>query len=503
MNPIRVRFAPSPTGWLHIGGVRTALFNYLFARKHGGKFLIRIEDTDIERSEDKYTKDILACLSWLGMESDEAVVYQSARGDHYLKLAHELVEQGLAYKCYSTEEEVEEMRKRATAEGRKPMYDRHWRDTKETPPSRPYAIRAKMPMEGSIAFKDLIRGDISFPTSDLDDFVMVRSNGVPTYNFVVVVDDIDMKISHVIRGDDHINNTPKQAYLYSALGSTVPFFAHLPMILGEDKKKLSKRTGETSASVYREEGYLPDGLLNFLVRLGWSHGDQEIFSRDEMIRHFDFEHVQVNGAVFNKEKLLWTQGEHLKRLDGFKLAQILRDDYSKGLTEKARARLTSQIGLALVAFVQGKVKLLSEVAAQLEPLLLDDPGVIDWSGLKLRKDPELRSRSFEAIQCLKKEINSRSVEHGASKRKASEAELWGTSPSLMELGYHHADIDQLLRAYAERFGIKLSDLTQPLRVAVTARAVSSVGLFDLLPVLPWEVLATRMTRLLDEGAIGA
>jgi glutamyl-tRNA synthetase len=503
MNQIRVRFAPSPTGWLHIGGVRTALFNYLFAKKHGGKFLVRIEDTDTERSEKKYTQDILSCLDWLGMKSDEEVLYQSARGEHYVEIANQLVEQGFAYRCYSTPEEVEEMRKKATAEGRKPMYDRHWRDSSETPPDRPYAIRAKMPLTGLVSFQDLIRGEISFPTSDLDDFVMIRSNGVPTYNFVVVVDDVEMNISHVIRGDDHINNTPKQVFLYGAMKRVVPLFAHLPMILGEDKKKLSKRTGETSANVYRQEGYLPDALLNFLVRLGWSHGDQEIFTREEMIRFFDFEHVQVNGAVFNKEKLLWTQGEHLRRFDGDQLSRLLTKEFSNTLSEKARGRLTSQIGMALIAFVQGKVKLLSELVTQLQPLLEDHPGEIDWTGLKIRKDPELKIRTFEAIQCLKKEIDSRAVEHGASKRAAEETRLWGTSPSLMELGYHHADIDQLLRAYAERFGIKLSDLTQPLRVAVTARTTSSIGLFDLLPVLPWELLAARMTRLLDEGAIGS
>ncbi|NDG84046.1 MAG: glutamate--tRNA ligase, partial [Proteobacteria bacterium] len=282
-TPVRVRFAPSPTGFLHIGGVRTALFNFLYARQTGGRFLLRIEDTDTDRSEQRFTDDILSSLEWLGMKADEEILYQSKRLPLYHELADRLVREGLAYRCTCTEEEVEAAREQMIKEGKKPMYARTCRDKNVDPAGKPHAIRAKFPLSGTTAFTDLIRGEISFPNEDMDDFVMIRSNGVPTYNFVVVVDDIEMKISHVIRGDDHINNTPKQVYLYDALKAHKPVFAHLPMILGQDKKKLSKRNGETSTNAYREQGFLPEALLNFLVRLGWSHGDQELFTMEEMV----------------------------------------------------------------------------------------------------------------------------------------------------------------------------------------------------------------------------
>ncbi len=490
---VRVRFAPSPTGFLHIGGVRTALFNYLYAKQKGGKFLIRIEDTDTERSEPRFTDDILNCLAWLGMKSDEEILYQSKRQDLYLQKANELIEKGFAYKCYSTEEEVDAMRALAEKEGRKPMYDRTWRESKQPAPDRPFAIRAKFPLAGTSSFDDLIKGTISVPNEDLDDFVLVRSNGVPTYNFVVVVDDLEMKISHVIRGDDHVNNTPKQMFLYNAFDAKPPLFAHLPMILGADKKKLSKRNGEVSTIAYKTAGYLPEALMNFLVRLGWSHGDQEVFSIDEMIQFFDFKHVQVSGAVFNPEKLLWLQGEHLRRVQSVRILKMVLSEFTPEWNEDSKKLLATSIGEGLLSFVQAKAKLLPDIAVQLAPLCRAEPVPVDASTLKWNKDPNMKTRVKEAIQTLRAELRSRCVEFGATKREES---VWGKSPSLSDVGYHHSDIDQLLRAYCERFGIKIGDLTQPMRLFITGQATSAIGLFDLMPLMPWDWIDARLEECL-------
>ena len=473
--PVRVRFAPSPTGFLHIGGVRTALFNYLYAKKHQGKFLLRIEDTDTERSEDRFTQDILSSMKWLGLDHEEEILYQSNRQKLYHDTAEDLMKQGLAYKCYCTEAEVEATREQMMKEGKKPMYARTCRDrTGPAPEGRTtFAVRAKFPLQGATTFTDMIRGDISFPNEDLDDFVMIRSNHVPTYNFVVVVDDIAMKISHVIRGDDHINNTPKQIFLYEAMKAHKPLFAHLPMILGQDKKKLSKRNGETSTNAYRAEGYLPEALLNFLVRLGWSHGDQELFSREEMIQLFGLEHVQVSGAVFNTEKLMWIQGEHLKKADPTRLLNILKEDFSSKFSATSLEYL-GKLGPKLIPHLQPKVKLIKELAEQLQPLC--EPGVVpvDSSALKWNKDPALKEKIKEAIRDVMKDLQASSEKN--------------------ELD--HQKVDALLRANCEKFGIKLGDLTQPMRLFVTGQATSAIGLFDLLPILTWKVTEARLMACL-------
>jgi glutamyl-tRNA synthetase len=482
-SPVRVRFAPSPTGFLHIGGVRTALFNFLYARQRGGKFLLRIEDTDTDRSEPRFTDDIMSSLEWLGMKSDEEVLYQSKRLPIYHELAERLVREGLAYRCTCSEEEVEAARERMIKEGKKPMYARTCRDRNVDPAGKPHAIRAKFPLSGSTAFTDLVRGEISFPNEDIDDFVMIRSNGVPTYNFVVVADDIEMGISHVIRGDDHINNTPKQVYLYEALQARKPVFAHLPMILGQDKKKLSKRNGETSTNAYREQGYLPEALLNFLVRLGWSHGDQEVFTMEEMISLFRLENVQVSGAVFNTEKLLWIAGEHMKRADPARLVSILKRDFARSFSASALARLDDDLALQLVPFIQPKVKLVRELAEQLDPLL--DPAVrsVDAGSLKWNKDPAQKARIKEAILVLKGELAERMKQ--------------ASGPSLSAAGLDHGAVDALLRGLCERAGVKLGELTQPLRLFVTGHPQASIGLFDLIPVLPWPTLSARIDACLE------
>lgn len=473
--PVRVRFAPSPTGWLHIGGVRTALFNYLFARQRGGKFLMRIEDTDMDRSEQKYTDDILSSMNWLGMEPDEPLLYQSKRGEVYHKIAQELIEQGLAYRCYCTAEEVEKSREEAMKAGKKPMYARTCREKHLNDPHQPHVIRAAFPLEGETRFEDLIRGEIKFPNSDIDDFVLIRSNGVPTYNFVVVVDDIEMTISHVIRGDDHINNTPKQVFLYQALKKTPPLFAHLPMILGHDKKKLSKRTGETSTHTYRDQGYLPEAILNFLVRLGWSHGDQEVFSLQEMIELFNFKNVQVSGAVFNEEKLTWLAGEHMKRASDSRLQKELVPHMSD-VAPQVLESLNSDYAVHLISHLKLKTKLLKELAEQLMPLLQSGPVEVDASTLKWNKDPVLKAKIKEAIRRLIQE---------------------GDEKAQQKVALDHASVDAWLRMLCERHGIKLGDFTQPIRLFVTGMPVSAIGLFDLLTLMPWEEVSLRLKKCLE------
>lgn len=295
---VRTRFAPSPTGYLHIGGARTALFSWLYARRHGGQFVLRIEDTDRERSSQASVQAILDGMAWLGLDADEGPFYQTARFERYREVVQQLLDAGHAYRCYSTPAELDAMREAARARGDKPRYDGTWRDNPAEPPAgvEP-VVRFRNPSDGVVVIDDAVKGEIVIDNAELDDLVLQRSDGSPTYNLSVVVDDMDMGITHVIRGDDHVNNTPRQINILCALGAALPVYAHLPMILGEDGKRLSKRHGAVSVMQYRDEGYLPEALLNYLVRLGWSHGDQEHFERDEMIRLFSLESVNRSGAV--------------------------------------------------------------------------------------------------------------------------------------------------------------------------------------------------------------
>ena len=308
----RARFAPSPTGYLHIGGARTALFSWLHARKHGGSFVLRIEDTDLERSTAESVNAILEGMTWLGLEYDEGPFYQTHRFDRYKAVIQQLLDEGKAYKCYCSKERLEDLREKQMANKEKPRYDGLCRTRVDHPESEPYVIRFKNPVEGSVVVDDMIRGKVVFNNSELDDLIIQRSDGSPTYNLSVVVDDMDMGISHVIRGDDHLNNTPRQMNILQALGAEPPMYAHVPMILGADGKRLSKRHGAVGVMQYRDEGYLPEALLNYLVRLGWSHGDQEVFSVDEMIELFDIAQVNRAPSSFNPEKLLWLNQNYIK-----------------------------------------------------------------------------------------------------------------------------------------------------------------------------------------------
>jgi len=319
---VKTRFAPSPTGYLHVGGARTALFSWLHARKHGGRFVLRIEDTDLERSTQESVNAILEGMTWLGLEYDEGPFYQTHRFDRYNEVIDQLLEKGLAYRCDCSRERLEKLREEQMAAKQKPRYDGHCRNA-HVSADEPHVIRFRNPAEGSVGFDDLVRGSISVANAELDDLILRRSDGSPTYNLTVVVDDHDMGITQVIRGDDHINNTPRQINLYRAMGWEVPHFGHLPMILGDDGARLSKRHGAVSVMQYKEDGYLPEALLNYLVRLGWSHGDQEVFSVDDMIELFDLHNVNRAPSAFNTDKLNWLNQHYIKEGDPKHVARLL------------------------------------------------------------------------------------------------------------------------------------------------------------------------------------
>ncbi len=320
---IRTRFAPSPTGYLHVGGARTALFSWLYARKHEGKFILRIEDTDMERSTQESVDAIFEGMEWLELAHDEGPFYQSARFDRYKEVIKQLLEQGHAYRCYCSKEELELVRAEQMANKEKPRYNGKCRHLELHLPNQECVVRFKNPLEGEVTIKDLVKGDITIANKELDDLVIARTDGTPTYNLTVVVDDMDMQVTHVIRGDDHVNNTPRQINILQALGAPLPLYAHLPMILGADGARLSKRHGAVSVTQFRDDGYLPEALLNYLVRLGWSHGDQEIFSIEEMIAHFSLEAINVSASAFNMEKLLWLNHHYIMNNEPEQVAQHL------------------------------------------------------------------------------------------------------------------------------------------------------------------------------------
>ncbi|WP_319379663.1 glutamate--tRNA ligase [Thiomicrorhabdus sp.] len=360
---IRTRFAPSPTGYLHIGGVRTALYSWLYAKRLGGEFILRIEDTDLERSTEESVNAILEGMSWLGLDYDQGPIYQTHRFERYKEVIQQLFDKGLAYYCYATPEELDEMREAQKARGEKPRYDGRYRDFDGTPPEGiDPVIRFKNPVDGEVVIEDLVKGRVVIANKELDDLIIARSDGTPTYNLTVVVDDWDMGVSHVIRGDDHLNNTPRQINMYKAMGADVPKFAHIPMVLGEDGSRLSKRHGAVSVLQYKEQGFLPEALLNYLVRLGWSHGDQEVFSIDEMIEHFDLDNVNGSPSSFDTVKLTWINEQHIKAADAEHLARHLSPfvaqhgcDLSQGPALAEVADLLRDRAKTLVEMAEGSV----------------------------------------------------------------------------------------------------------------------------------------------------
>jgi glutamyl-tRNA synthetase len=398
---VRTRFAPSPTGYLHIGGARTALFSWLYARKMGGTFILRIEDTDLERSTQASVDAILQSMDWLGLDYDEGPFYQTQCFDRYAEVIGQLLDSGHAYHCNCSKERLETMRAAQMANKQKPRYDGCCRE-KNLPASDATVVRFKNPLDGDVVIDDLVKGRVVINNRELDDLVIARPDGVPTYNLTVVVDDWDMKITHVIRGDDHLNNTPRQINILRALGAELPVYAHVPMILGSDGKRLSKRHGAVSVMQYHDEGYLPDALMNYLVRLGWSHGDQEIFNRTEMIEFFDIADVNAAASTFNPEKLLWLNQQYIMKLPGAELAQALRSglnaqgiNVNDGPDPGAVAELMRERCTTLLALVEdslyfyrdfasydakaAKKHMKAEAAEVLQHLLQGCEALDDWS----------------------------------------------------------------------------------------------------------------------------
>ena len=356
---VRTRFAPSPTGYLHVGGARTALYSWLFAKHNDGEFVLRIEDTDLERSTPEATAAIIEGMEWLNLAWEHGPYYQTKRFDRYNQVIDEMIEQGLAYRCYCTKERLENLRHEQEQHKQKPRYDRHCLNDHSHSADEPHVVRFKNPTEGSVVFDDAVRGRIEISNSELDDLIIRRTDGSPTYNFCVVVDDWDMGITHVVRGEDHINNTPRQINILKALGAPIPVYAHVSMINGDDGQKLSKRHGAVSVMQYRDDGYLPEALVNYLVRLGWGHGDQEIFSREEMIKLFELDHVSKSASAFNTEKLLWLNHHYIRELPPEYVAKHLAWHYqNQGIDTSNGPALTE-----IVAMLGERCKTLKEMAA--------------------------------------------------------------------------------------------------------------------------------------------
>ncbi len=449
-NNVRVRFAPSPTGALHIGGVRTALFNWLFARHHGGTFILRIEDTDQTRSTDESIKVILDGMKWVGLDWDEGPFRQTERMPVYQEHIDQLLKAGKAYRCYCTPEELEVRRKKAIAAGKPPKYDRKCRSLTAPIPGRAAAVRFVSPDEGQTIVRDMIRGVVTFENQQLDDLIIQRSDGLPTYNFAVVVDDVTMKISHVIRGDDHLNNTPRQIQLYQAFGYEPPQFAHLPMILGSDKTKLSKRHGATAVTEYIDLGYLPEALVNYLSRLGWSSGDQEIFTPRELIEKFTLDNVGKAPSVFNAEKLLWLNHHYIQQANPGRLAALLLD-----LLKKDGVLKSDPDGAwfkKLVAILMERSHTLVEMKTGAIPFLTDE----------ITMDEKARTKHLTPdVAPLLTELAGR---------------LRTIDP------FTHDELEKVFNAIITEKAIKLGKLAQPVRVALTGGTVSP-GIYEVIEVM--------------------
>ena len=467
---ITVRFAPSPTGYLHIGGARTALFNYLFARHHGGSFLLRIEDTDRERSTPEATAAILEGLAWLGLDWDGEILYQSAGIERHRQAAERLLVSGAAYRCFCSPEELEARREKARQQKLDFVYDRTCQKlTRREAESRAasgerFVVRVRVP-EGRTEFDDIVHGRVGFDNATIDDFILLRSDGTPTYQLAVVADDLRMGITHVIRGDDHISNTPKQILLYRALGEPVPQFAHVPLILGPDKKRLSKRHGATSLTEYRRMGFLPEAVFNFLALLGWSPGDdREIMNRAEMIQAFDLAGINKRSAVFDQAKLEWLNGQYISAADPGRLFELVREDFRReGLIEAARdqAHLLAAIGLAgqrcrVTGELAGRSRFFFPVEIEYEPQAVNK----HW-----------KQDSAENLRRLAEELSA--LGH------------WSESP-----------LEEVLRRLAEKLQVSAGRLIHPLRLALTGMDVSP-GIFEVLVVMGRELALQRIARAIE------
>jgi len=434
----RTRFAPSPTGFLHVGGARTALFCWLQARAHHGTFILRIEDTDLQRSTPESVQAILDGMQWLGLDYDEGPFYQTDNFERYASVVQTLLDEDKAYHCYCSKDRLEALREAQMKEGIKPRYDGHCRHLKSAPVAVKPVVRFRNPVEGNVVFNDRVRGRISISNNELDDLVIVRPDGSPTYNFTVVVDDMDMAISLVIRGDDHINNTPRQINIYHALGAELPDFAHVPMILGDDGARLSKRHGAVSVMQYRDDGYLPQALLNYLVRLGWSHGDQEVFSVDEMISLFNIDDVNRKASAFNTDKLDWLNQYYMKNLPADEVAAHLAWHFQDQAIEMKNGPSLEDV----VTVQADRVKTLKEMATQ-SRVFFEGYDELDPHAAK----KHLRPVAAEALQLMRTHLQQQ--------------EDWTPGPL-------HSVIDHV----AAELGVGLGKVAQPLRVALTGSGVS-------------------------------
>ncbi len=466
---IRTRFAPSPTGFLHIGGARTALFSWAYARHHGGSFLLRIEDTDLARSTPEAVQAILDGMRWLGLDHDEGPFYQTQRLHRYRAVIEAMLAAGTAYHCYMTPEELDRLREEQRAAGRKPRYDGRWRPQAgkplPTPPigARP-VVRFRNPTDGIVAWDDLVKGRIEIANSELDDLVIARPDGSPTYNFCVVVDDWEMGITHVIRGDDHVNNTPRQINILQALGAQVPLYAHLSMILWDDGQKLSKRHGAVSVMQYDDEGYLPEAVLNYLARLGWSHGDDEIFSLQQFCEWFDLDHITASAAQFNTEKLNWLNAHYLKRAETPRLAALLRPRLeARGVTVTAEPSLA-----AIIELHRERVGNLNELADVAEVFYID-----------LHLQAELLAKHLTA---------------------ETRPMLMDFIDRLPEIAWGAAAIAALIKEIVARHGLKMPRLAMPLRVLLTGME-QTPSVDAVIAIFPRATVLKRLA-LVGQAAVG-
>ena len=458
---IRTRFAPSPTGFLHIGGARTALFSWAFARHHHGKFILRVEDTDVARSTPEAVQAILDGMNWLGLEHDEGPFYQMQRMDRYKEVLKTMLAAGTVYPCYTTPEELERMREAQRAAGQKPRYDGSWRpEPGKTLPPVPAGVapvlRFRNPENGVVAWDDLVKGRIEIANAELDDLVIARADGTPTYNFCVVVDDWDMGITHVIRGDDHVNNTPRQINILQALGAPVPIYAHLSMILGDDALKLSKRHGAVSVMQYDDEGYLPEAVLNYLARLGWSHGDDEVFSMQEFCAWFDLQHITPSAAQFNTEKLNWLNAHYLKASDNARLAALVEPRLAaRGVTVSAAPSLEAIIGL-----YKERATNLNELADAAEPFYID-----------LQPNAETLAQHLipEALPALADFI-----------------------AGVRDVAWEAPAINALIKTCIGAHGLKMPKLAMPLRVLLTGQA-HTPSVDAVIALFPRELVEKRLS----------
>jgi glutamyl-tRNA synthetase len=461
---IRTRFAPSPTGYLHIGGARTALFSWAYARKFGGTFVLRIEDTDLERSTQESVQAILDSMAWLKLDYDEGPFHQMQRMDRYKAVIQQMLDDGTAYHCYMTSDELEELREVQRARGEKPRYDGRWRPEQgkvlpAPPKGMKPVVRFKNPPHGVTAWDDLVKGKIIFENSELDDLIIARADGTPTYNFCVVVDDLDMNITHVIRGDDHVNNTPRQINILKALGATLPQYAHVPMILGSDGERLSKRHGAVSVMQYFEDGFLPEALVNYLARLGWSHGDEEVFSISQFVEWFDLRHISKSAAQFNPDKLRWLNQHYIKISDNARLTRLVGEHLSKrGVSLIETPRLES-----VVALYKERVATLEELADEAEVFYVD---------------------VHPAQELLDQHI------------------LPDVIPALRELAAGFSDVpweapalSALIKSVLVKHNLKMPKMAMPLRV-ITVGQTHTPSVDAVLALFPRETVLARMRRYL-------